>query len=403
MILGTTAFCESGATSQARSKINLDLADFLVKSEQNIVQAGLIKNSVQWIRNEHNLLSPNALIGIIIKKTTPTTHITYLDKKIIPVKKNGFYYTQFYIDLFDPKEITIYDGAQILDTISVSEISRLSDGKRRIYLDYSCAPYLVSIEGVDSQYSSVGCVMHKTGPLGKENSRLEIYLNAGELRMNNGARAPFSIYLDDNSPVEMQIRGLDKTIKTLTIKAQFPKRSHRLKSAFGFGPYLYDSFKRAQKSKNNPSLSLMYYGKFDLTKTSSFKFFDAIIYSKSFFNNSGVYFSYDLGEVFDGRVVFNALLGAQGLHYRYTKSDPMTFNVIYPQGFEMMYKHFNGMENIHLTYGMFIGTGAHKYINSWLRFGGSKFLELNYIRWAHDDSEIKTWGLSVGLPLFTAF
>jgi hypothetical protein len=81
----------------------------------------------------------------------------------------------------------------------------------------------------------------------------------------------------------------------------------------------------------------------------------------------------------------------------------MTFNVIYPQGFEMMYKHFNGMENKHLTYGMFIGTGAHKYINSWLRFGGSKFLELNYIRWAHDDSEIKTWGLSVGLPLFSSF
>jgi hypothetical protein len=245
--------------------------------------------------------------------------------------------------------------------------------------------------------------MHKTGVFGKEQSRLEITFNAGELRMINGARAPFSIYLDDTSPVEMQMSALDKNVKTLKLKARFPKRANRLKSAIGFGPYLYDSFKLSQKSKNNPSLALMYYGKFDLTATSSFKFFDALLYSKSFFNNSGIYFSYDLGEVFDGRVVFNALLGAQGLHYKFSKSDPTTFSVIYPQGFEMMYKHFNGMENKHLTYGMFIGTGAHKYINSWLRFGGSKFLELNYIRWANEDNEIKTWGLSVGLPLFSAF
>lgn len=387
--------------SIGESRINLDLADFLVELEKKNVQAGLIKNSVQWIRDENNLLTPRVLIGIIIKKNNPQIHVTYFDKKIIPNKKNNFYYTQFFVDLFHPGEIIIHEGETILDKITIRS-KGVTDARSKQLIDYSCSPFDLKILGIDSEYLSIGCKLHRLGKIGKELSRLEITMNSTNLRTINGDKPPFTIYLDDNSPVELQVIGQDEKIQTLKISAQFPKRQHRLKSAVGFGPYIHDSFKAEQSSKNNLGPSVMLYGKFDLTETSSFKFFDALIYSKTIFNNSGLYFSYDLAEVFDGRLLFNALLGMQGLHYKFDKNSETIANTIYPQGFEVVYRHFYGMENKHLTYGMFIGTGEHKYINSWLRFGGAQFLELNYIKWAHRKDEIRTWGVSIGLPLFSA-
>ena len=146
----------------------------------------------------------------------------------------------------------------------------------------------------------------------------------------------------------------------------------------------------------------MIYGKFDLNDTSSFKVFDALLYSKSRFNNSGIYFSYDLADAFDGRILLNALLGFQGLHYRFNSTSPTEFRLLYPQGFEVVYKHAF-VENYHATYGMFLSTSAEKYTNAWLRYGKKNFLELNYINWGHGTSSMKMWGLSIGIPFLSAF
>jgi len=112
----------------------------------------------------------------------------------------------------------------------------------------------------------------------------------------------------------------------------------------------------------------MLYGKFDFNDTTSLKGFDALLYSKTLFNNSGVYFSYDLAEILDGRILINTLLGFQGLHFKYSPQTPSQFRVIYPQGFEVLYKHAF-IENYSLFYGMFLSTSAEQYTNSWIRYG----------------------------------
>jgi len=126
------------------------------------------------------------------------------------------------------------------------------------------------------------------------------------------------------------------------------------------------------------------------------------LYSRSYFNNSGLYFSYDLASAFDERVLINALLGFQGLHYRFKSGDKTVFRLIYPQGFEVIYKHAF-KENYNLTYGMFLSTGNETYTNAWIRYGKKSFLEFNYINWGHQENEIKMWGLSVGIPFFNLF
>ena len=75
--------------------------------------------------------------------------------------------------------------------------------------------------------------------------------------------------------------------------------------------------------------------------------------------------------------------------------------MIYPQGFEILYKHAF-IENYNLAYGMFLSTNSEKYTNAWFRYGKKNFLELNYITWGHEQSQIKMWGLSVGIPFFSA-
>lgn len=143
----------------------------------------------------------------------------------------------------------------------------------------------------------------------------------------------------------------------------------------------------------------MLYGRFDINKSSSIKFFDALVYPKTLFNNSGIYFSYDLAEAFDGRVIINTLLGFQGLHYKHDSHSTLNFDMIFPQGFEVTYKHAFSLENYHLVYGMFILNGEKDYSNLWLRFGEKVFYEINYMSWKYEDINYKTWGLSVGIPL----
>ncbi len=46
---------------------------------------------------------------------------------------------------------------------------------------------------------------------------------------------------------------------------------------------------------------------------------------------------------------------------------------------------------------------ALDYNNIWVRFGKGIFYELNYIKWAAEGSSTESYGLSIGLPLFSAF
>lgn len=404
LLLAQTAMAQTfnlGRFSIGESRIHLELEDFLIHKEHDLVEANWNSQSVQWIRNESNLLVPRALLKISAKDDSGLIHFEYQNKYIIPSKTGSVVYSDVYIDLFNPDTLLVFRGKTLLDKIII-EARPTKNARSKQLIDYSCSPYNISINGIDNEYLSLGCKMFKIGNFGKEVPRLEITLSSTNLRLMNDSKPPYILYLEDNSPVELKMKNHAGAERTLQLQANLPSRLPRLKTAFGLGPYLYDSKQGTSEQRSNFAPSFMLYGKFDLTDTASFKAFDALLYSKSYFNNSGLYFSYDLASAFDERVLINALLGFQGLHYRYKAHDKTVFRLIYPQGFEVIYKHAF-KENYNLTYGMFLSTTSETYTNAWIRYGKGTFLEFNYINWGHQLSEIKMWGLSVGIPFFNLF
>jgi hypothetical protein len=387
--------------SIGKSRIEVDLSDFIIHTKNADIRATWVPNSVQWIRNENNLMIPRALLKIFIKNNIDVVHLNYNNQTVFPAKKKGYVTSEIYLNLFNPENISVYSGKEILDTISV-EAKAVTSARSKQFIDYSCSPYNLQINGLDSEYLSVGCKMNRLGKFGKETPRLDVTISSTNLRTLNGEKPPYSVYLDDSSPVEINLLGADHKINTFHLEATLPKRLNRFKTALGIGPYLFQSEYQTSPPLKSLAPSFMIYGKFDINETSSFKMFDALVYAKTFFNNSGMYFSYDLADALDGRVLMNTLLGFQGIHYKYSINTPTVFRLIYPQGFEVVYRHAF-IENYNLTYGMFLSTSAEIYTNAWLRYGKSSFLELNYIEWAHEQSHIRMWGLSVGIPFFGAF
>jgi hypothetical protein len=389
--------------SIGETRIKLDQNDFEIKHNSSKVQVQFVSESVQWIRNESNLLIPRSLMAVGVQNDAPNIYLTYFGKKIIPVRRSNYFYTELYVDLFNPGEVKVFQGSKLLDSIFVESIST-NNAKSKQLIDYSCAPYQLKIEGIDSEYLSIGCKMGRVGNLFNEYPRLEVTFSSTNLKTLANDRPPLTFYLKDNTPIEFQVLDSKNKIQTIKISATLPKKLTRLKTALGFGPYIYESRDTNALAKNEFAPSVMIYGKLELTETSSLKAFDALLYSKSLFNNSGMYFSYDLAELFDGRILIDTLLGFQGLNYRYKKGSPTEFRLIYPQGFEVVYKHAFGIQNKHLTYGMFLSTNTSEpYTNSWIRWGGKLFFEINYINWEHLDKKITMSGLSIGFPFLEAF
>jgi hypothetical protein len=403
-LISTLSYAQTfslGKFSIGESRIKLELRDFIIEHKEKDIKVDWDYNSIQWIRNEANLLSPRALIHITFPESLTNLQLKYLGKSIFPVKLNSNYESKVYVDLFNPEIIQIFSGTNKIDEIAIfAKVNKNELTKQ--FIDFSCSPYDLKIEGIDDEYISVGCKLNRLGSMGSETPRLEISLSSTNLKTLNNTPTPYIFYLDQNSTADIQLKNNKGEIKTLHFEAKVSKRLNRFKTALGFGPYIYQSQYQSAVQNSNLAPSLMLYGKFDLSETASFKLFDALLYSKTLFNNTGTYFSYDLAEMFDGRILINTLLGFQGIHYKYSPVSPTQFRLIYPQGIEVIYKHAF-IENYNLFYGMFFSTSSEAYTNAWLRYGKRSFIEINYINWGSVDNKITMWGLSFGIPFFSAF
>lgn len=396
-----------GPVEIGKGRIPINLRDFKLssKNQNKNIRARFIKSSVQWVRDENNLLSPRARVALQIKEKNGI-FIKYQGSSIIPVSKNNYVYTEIYVNLFDPKEISVYKNKDLIEkiTLTAKRTNKKNIKKNSKLIDYSCVPYSLDIRGLEGEYHSVGCRLERTGQFGKERPRLIVKLEATNFTLPDGSGAPFTVFLKDNSPVYIPLINRSGKKTKVSITASLPRRMHRLKTAFGFGPYSFDSSLGTKTENVKVAPAIMLYGKFDLFEDTSIRFFDALVARSTIFNNSGVYFAYTIASVFDNRVQFVPLLGAQGLSFKFKGEDKFDHRFIYPQGFEVVYKHAFGLENYSLVYGMFISTSSREdYENLWLRMGKSWFLELNYIRWGRDDSKASMWGLSAGIPFFSLF
>ncbi len=202
--------------------------------------------------------------------------------------------------------------------------------------------------------------------------------------------------------------GPDGKSRVVELSARVPKRLHRMRLAWGAGPYNLSS---SAGSGNGTVGAAMLYGNFRLRHEDnlSLRAFEAAFGRDpghaSFFNNLGAYFAYDAVRAVDNRLRLTVLLGVQAVTFAPRGlANPSYGEVIAPQGFEVSYPDAFGLKNKSLSGGIFLQPGTSKrYANAWVRFGGRWFGELNYLSWRSDYRFATMWGLSVGAPLAQLF
>jgi len=395
-----------GEVSVGASRVPIKLSDFKlfgIKKNKN-VKAFFIKNSVQWIRTKNNLLVPRARIALKARHYK-NIHFKYLGQTIIPVfKHNKYHYSEIFMSLFEPGILKVYEGSNLVEEISL-KAKKISKVKKDVRLiDYSCARYNVEVTGLENEYFSLGCQLSKTGQFGNEKPRLQVTWAATNFTLLDGQAPPYTSFLSDNSPVNLTVIDKEGAKRQIKITAKLPKRLKRLKTAVGLGPYTFKAEEGTATRDSQLAPAFMLYAKYDFSFTTSLRGFDALVFNESIFNNSGLYFAYELADAMDKRISLVPLLGAQGLSYRYNKKSEFKHDFIFPQGFELVFKHVFGIENYNVVYGMFLSTSSDvTYDNIWLRWGKGYFWELNFIRWGQDDQKASMFGLSIGLPLATFF
>ncbi|MBL7665143.1 MAG: hypothetical protein JNM93_08420 [Bacteriovoracaceae bacterium] len=392
---------------ESRIPLKEDFFEIKIDSSKVDVKAELIKGSIQWVRVQGILLTPRARLGITIKKDPKTLHIRHNEKSIILQEKEHEAYVEFYVSLFQPEEIEVYDQVQKIATINVFTKTKITDAGTHL-IDYSCSPYNIKITGMDGEYLSIGCRMTRLGDFGSELPMLEILLTSANFQLADKSSPPYIAVFLSNNPINMSLINHEtKTEKEMTISATIPQRLHRLKTAFGFGPYGF-TFKQnsVEEIKDKVSTALMLYGRFDFTEEASLRFFDALVFrDESVFNNFGLYYAYDLTTIFDRRLQITALLGLQTVQYRFNSDFPSVSETIFPQGLEIIYKHAFGFENHSLVLGGFVDpANSANYQNFWIRYGKKVFWELNFISWQNADRQkASMWGISLGVPFFSLF
>lgn len=389
--------------------LQIQLRDFNFHSSNSDFTVEMNEDSLKWRRNELQHLNP--FVKVQIKTSlVPETHVIQYQSQIYSSSKtdSNSVYTIDY-NLFQPQPILILHPSTSVQIGIIKVEIQSASTRQPILVDHSCVPQNLTIKLISTikpVYMTTRCQLDSYGRHGSETSVLIVSLQSPQLNFGTEKVPSDSIQvrLHNSQSSHVQARELSGSLHAIEVTATLPKRFHRLKTALGFGPYIYQTKDAISTKDQVITPSYMLYGKYDLTGLSSIKFFDALIATETVFNNSGVYYSYDLASALDQRLIVNALLGVQGIHYRFPGDSSIDFTTTAPQGFEIVYKHAFGFKNYNFMYGGFFSTNpSEPYINTWVRYGKGYFWELNYIKWEFEQKQISMFGLSVGIPFLQFF
>jgi hypothetical protein len=388
-----------------------ELADFAVKvaDAKTPVEARWVEKSVRWIRAKDGLPVPRARLLVSVKAAPERLLLRWRGRAIQFQAGPDGADAEIFVPLLDGGEARVeLDGKPAARVVVSARPASASASNARHAIDHSCSPYFVKVAGLDDAYLSMTCRMIPVGPVGRETSLLEVRWSAAGVTLPDGTAPPLTADLLDGRPARTTLVGPDGKSRVVELSASVPARLHRLRLAWGAGPYGLSS---SAGSGNGAAGSLMLYGNFRLRTEDnlSLRAFEAAVgqspTNTSFFNNLGVYFAYDAVRAIDNRMRLTILLGAQTVTFAPRGLGQRSYNeVIAPQGFEVSYPDAFGRKNQTLSGGLFLQPGtSRRYQNSWLRYGGRWFGELNYIAWRSNDRFAKMWGFSIGAPLAQFF
>jgi hypothetical protein len=355
----------------------------------------ITRNSLIWKRRKDGNKFPQLTLSLNIQEQSDL-HLIYQGRTYIPELQKGSHIF-IDVDVFSNEAIQIARDGKILGQILVKPFPEFLD-QHYLYIDPSCAPYFVELDHTEDFFTSMSCEFHANPD---RRGILDVSFSPAEGRLAGEDKPPYSLQLTGNGQSRLKLFLRDKPFEA-TLKARVPEYVARFKMALGLGPYQFETRAGLEHSPYHLAMSYMLYARYDLTESTSLRFFDALLNSGPFFNNAGGYFAYNVGSTEDGRIAVFPLLGFQGISFKSQKDAKLFQQIIFPQGFEVVYRHAFGLRNYHLIYGMFLSTASDgSYENIWLRYGQKVFWELNWINWKYEDRQATSYGLSVGIPFLS--
>lgn len=378
-----------------------DLADFPVTAEGDGVSARWIEGSVKWIRGEDGVPLPRARLLV---RVAGGGLLRYRGRTVLlQADPDGGGSVELFVPLLEGGIVLVERDGKSAGRVTVAtRAATATPLESRHAIDHSCSPWRVSVTGLDDSFLSMNCRMTPVGRLGREQPLLEA-------RWAGIGGAAMSADLRDGRPAKATIPGPDGAPREVSISATLPERVHRLRLAWGAGPY---SLKTSEHAGNGAAGGAMLYANLRLRNEGglSLRAFDAAVSQSPaqtpFFNNLGLYFAYDAAQVWDSRLRLTALLGVQSVTYapQGLAHAGVYDQALFPQGFEVSYFDAFGRRNRTLSGGLFLQPVTNKpYQNFWIRYGSSWFGELNYLSWRSYDRRAKMFGVSVGAPLAQLF
>jgi hypothetical protein len=390
-----------------------DLADFpaAVDGERaGDVDARWIVPSVKWVRAADGLAVPRARLRIAVRAAPERVLLRWRGQAMPLQEGDGGSFIEIFVPLLQGGTAAIeIDGRPAAAVKIAAKPAPTGDPSLRHAIDHSCSPWNVSIKGLDDAYLTMNCRMVPVGRVGTEEALLEVLWTAARVTLPDGSAPPIAAQLRDGRPARIAVIGPDGARRVVELSAGVPPRLHRMRLAWGAGPYRLSS---SAASGNGAAGSATVYANFRLRTAEdgmSIRAFEAAVSQSPdhtvFFNNLGLYFAYDLARVWDARLHITALLGMQAVTYAPQGLAHTAYSaVLAPQGFEIAYPDAFGRKNMTLSGGMFLGTDTTKpYQNFWFRYGGRLFGEVNTISWRAGDRYAHMSGVSVGMPFASLF
>jgi hypothetical protein len=318
---------------------------------------------MQWVRLNEVLLMPRAKLKIDLVGTSQDFHLRYLNRSFLFQQKGDRVYAEVWVSLFRPEPIEIFQRGKMFEVINVETTKKNAQASTTL-IDYSCAPWHLELSGLENDYVSVGCKMHRSGKIGSEVPQLEIYWTSSSYRLLDLSSPPYVALVTTSEPISFTVTNHQQELKIVTITTKLPHRMPRLRLGFGLGPHQFNSKAEERPERREFTGSYFLYGNLYLAEGISLRAFNAYTKTSAMFNNAGLYYATDIAQLLDKRLTVTTLLGAQILTYD-TVRDQRYNEAIYPQGGEFIWHHPFGLKNYRLTGGLFVDLSqAYSYQNN---------------------------------------